>query len=87
MLARAIGRRKNIRAWRASAIGKEPPNSAFSSAQRRPQGLTVARSSGFPVLDEQALTMVKGTVPLPEMPAALRGREFAITVPVVFRLE
>jgi periplasmic protein TonB len=88
VLAQAIGRRKNyprlarIRNWQGTAelrlqIGTDGAL----------KGLTVTHSSGFPVLDEQAVTMVKETIPLPEMPEALRGREFAITVPVVFRLE
>jgi protein TonB len=88
VLAQAIGRRKNyprlarIRNWQGTAELRLQLGTDGAL-----KGLTVARSSGFPVLDEQALTMVKETVPLPEMPAALRGREFAITVPVVFRLE
>jgi periplasmic protein TonB len=88
VLAQAIGRRKNyprlarIRNWQGTAELRLQLGTDGTL-----KGLTLARSSGFPVLDEQALTMVKETVPLPEMPEGLRGREFAITVPVVFRLE
>ena len=49
--------------------------------------LSVAHSSGFDVLDEQALKMVKDSQPLPEAPVALRGHDFSINVPVVFRLQ
>ena len=48
--------------------------------------LSIIRSSGFSVLDEHALRMVRESQPLPEAPAALRGHDFAINVPVVFRL-
>ena len=48
--------------------------------------LSIIHSSGFSVLDEHALRMVQESQPLPEAPAALRGRDFAINVPVVFRL-
>jgi protein TonB len=46
----------------------------------------VHQSSGHEVLDDQALAMVKrlGSLPLP--PEALRDREFAVLVPVVFQL-
>jgi protein TonB len=46
----------------------------------------VHQSSGHEVLDDQALAMVRrlGSLPLP--PESLRDREFAVLVPVVFRL-
>jgi protein TonB len=47
----------------------------------------VEKSSGYEVLDEQALAMLKRVPALPEPPEALRDREFAILVPVVFRLQ
>jgi protein TonB len=50
------------------------------------KALSVAHSSGFDILDEQALKMVKDAMPLPGLPDALRGREFAIDIPVAFRL-
>jgi protein TonB len=44
-------------------------------------------SSGFDVLDKQALEMVKKASPFPAPPSALRGNLFNILVPVSFRLE
>jgi len=50
------------------------------------KALSVVHSSGFDVLDDQAMKMVKDAMPLPNLPEALRGREFAIDIPVAFRL-
>lgn len=47
----------------------------------------ISESSGFEVLDKQALDMVKKAAPLPLPPEVLRGRQFTLLVPVVFRLE
>jgi protein TonB len=48
---------------------------------------TIAESSGFEILDKQALDMVRKASPLPLPPEALRGRDFTIVVPVSFKLE
>jgi len=48
---------------------------------------SVSESSGFEVLDNQALEMVKKASPLPPPPEVLRNRAFSIMVPVTFRLE
>jgi protein TonB len=48
---------------------------------------SVQGSSGHQVLDAQALDMVKRVPELPTPPESLRDREFAVLVPVVFRLE
>ena len=48
---------------------------------------SVVESSGFEILDKQALEMVRKASPLPLPPETLRGREFTISVPVAFRLE
>jgi len=48
---------------------------------------TISESSGFEVLDKQALEMVRKASPLPLPPEVLRGREFTIIVPVAFRLQ
>ena len=50
------------------------------------QSYTVKTSSGFGLLDETAIDMVKKGRPLVPVPAALRGREFTIDVPVIFDL-
>ena len=49
--------------------------------------LSVARSSGFDVLDAAAVHMVQDSLPLPEPPDVLRDRELTLTVPIVFKLE
>lgn len=46
----------------------------------------VHQSSGYEVLDDQALAMVRRLGSLPSPPDALRDREFAVLVPVVFQL-
>lgn len=47
----------------------------------------IAESSGYEILDKQALEMVHKASPLPLPPEALRGRDFTIVVPVAFKLE
>jgi periplasmic protein TonB len=47
---------------------------------------TVRTSSGYAVLDDLALDMVRKGKPLVQIPAALRGREFTVDVPVIFSL-
>ena len=47
----------------------------------------VDSSSGHAMLDTQALEMVKRIAELPPPPEGLRNREFAVLVPVVFRLQ
>jgi periplasmic protein TonB len=47
---------------------------------------TIRTSSGYAVLDDLALDMVRKGKPLVQIPAALRGREFTVDVPVIFSL-
>ncbi len=47
----------------------------------------VTASSGHEILDNQALDMVHKAKPLTPIPAALRGREFAVDIPVIFDLQ
>ncbi|PPC82230.1 MAG: energy transducer TonB [Methylotenera sp.] len=47
----------------------------------------VVQSSGYEVLDKQALEMVEKALPFPTPPEALRNSNFTITVPVPFKLE
>jgi periplasmic protein TonB len=49
--------------------------------------VSVKESSGFEVLDKQAMEMARKAAPFPAPPEALRGRSFNITVPVSFKLE
>jgi protein TonB len=45
----------------------------------------VKTSSNYPILDDQALDMVKRA--LIQIPLSLRGREFTVDVPVIFELQ
>lgn len=49
-------------------------------------GLDVRTSAGHAVLDQHALEMIQRAKALAPIPPALRGREFAVDVPVVFSL-
>jgi protein TonB len=51
------------------------------------QSALVKSSSGYDILDNQALDMVKKAKPLTPIPPALRGREFTVDVPVIFDLQ
>lgn len=46
----------------------------------------IARGSGHDVLDEAALEMLRQAAPVAPMPESLRGRAFAVNLPVVFDL-
>ena len=48
--------------------------------------MLVKSSSGFDILDNQALDMIRKAKSLTPIPAALRGREFTIDIPVIFDL-
>ena len=48
---------------------------------------SIKSSSGHEILDNQALDMLKKGKTTVPIPAALRGREFPIDVPVIFNLE
>ncbi|WP_079435749.1 energy transducer TonB [Zoogloea sp. LCSB751] len=47
----------------------------------------VIRSSGFEVLDQNAVQLVTGTGALPRPPEALQNKEIQIVVPVLFKLD
>jgi protein TonB len=49
--------------------------------------ITLGKSTGRSVLDEEALNMVRRASPLPQAPQNLRGRELMVTVPIVFKLQ
>jgi protein TonB len=49
--------------------------------------LTVKRGTGYAVLDQAALDMLRRAQPKTPLPAGLRGREFTLEVPVVFGLK
>lgn len=49
--------------------------------------ISIKTKSGFEVLDQQALEMIRRAKPQAPIPAALRGKGFTIDVPVVFSLK
>lgn len=53
----------------------------------RPRAATVARSSGYEPLDRAALTMIDAGALRARLPESLRGKTFAVALPVVFSLE
>lgn len=57
------------------------------SADGKVTGITLSRSSGHAILDEEALDMVRRAAPLPQAPPDLRGRAHVVSVPIVFRLQ
>ncbi|HEY6241788.1 MAG TPA: energy transducer TonB [Burkholderiales bacterium] len=56
-------------------------------ADGRIKNVLIKRSSNYPILDDQALDMVKKGKPMAQIPPALRGREFTVDVPVIFELQ
>lgn len=48
---------------------------------------SIKTSSGHPVLDKQAVNMLKKGKTTVQIPASLRGREFGVDVPVIFNLD
>jgi periplasmic protein TonB len=57
------------------------------AADGKVTSITLGKSSGRSVLDEEALNMVRKASPLPPAPQDLRGRELTVTVPIVFKLQ
>ena len=53
----------------------------------RPRTTTVARSSGHEPLDRAALTMIEAGALRARLPESLRGKAFAVVLPVVFNLD
>ena len=49
--------------------------------------ISIRSRSGFEILDQQALEMIRKAKPLAPIPAALRGRGFTVDVPVEFSLK
>ncbi len=49
--------------------------------------MSIKSSSGHEILDRQALDMIRKAKPLTPIPASLRGRAFAVDIPVIFSLE
>jgi protein TonB len=49
--------------------------------------LVIKRGTGHEVLDQEALQWVRKAKPLAPIPAALRGKEFTVDIPVIFSLK
>lgn len=56
------------------------------SREGRPRQILLERSSGHEVLDHEAVDMMSRAAASVAVPALLRGREFAVSLPVVFDL-
>lgn len=57
------------------------------SSDGQPRDVTVSRSSGHELLDRAALAMIDAGAQRASVPESLRGRAFAVVLPVVFNLE
>lgn len=53
---------------------------------RATPAVQVTKSSGYPVLDEAALEMLRRALPATTIPASLRERAFSVELPIVFDL-
>lgn len=49
--------------------------------------MSIKSSSGHDILDREALDMIRKAKPLTPIPESLRGRDFAVDIPVIFSLE
>lgn len=57
------------------------------SSEGLPRDVTVSRSSGHELLDRAAQAMIDAGAQRASVPESLRGRAFAVVLPVVFNLE
>ncbi|MCX7165495.1 MAG: energy transducer TonB [Rhodocyclales bacterium] len=53
----------------------------------RPRPATVIRSSGHELLDRAALAMIDAGAQRARLPESLRGKTFAVVLPVIFNLD
>lgn len=49
--------------------------------------VTIAKSSGYELLDKAAIATVRKAAPLAEIKAALRNKEFSVVLPFVYNIE
>ncbi len=49
--------------------------------------LVIRKGTGHDVLDQEAIQWIKKAKPLAPIPAALRGKEFTVDIPVIFNLK
>ncbi len=50
-------------------------------------GISVLSSAGYPILDKEAVDMIRKAKPLVPIPGSLRGREFSVEIPVIYSLK
>lgn len=87
-LARAIAQQKHyphlarMRGWVGEALVDLKLDSKGALVESR-----IERSSGYEMLDKQALEMIKKAAPFPPPPEILQSSIFNIQVPVSFKLE
>jgi protein TonB len=55
-------------------------------ADGKVKNVLVGRSSGYELLDQRAVELVR-QIRLPNVPSAFRAREFTVTVPITFALK
>lgn len=53
----------------------------------RVQDISIDKTSGVPALDQEALDKVRRLRTLPRVPDEARGREFVVTIPIVFKIQ
>jgi len=87
-LARAIAQHKRypqvarMRGWQGEVLVNLKLNDSGAVLESR-----IERSSGYEILDKQALEMVSKAAPFPPPPEILKSSVFNIQVPVSFKLE
>jgi protein TonB len=87
VLAAAVDRFKHyprialLRQWQGTVVLQ-----LSIGSDGRVQDYRLARSSGHDALDQQALDMLRQSLPLPLAPARLAGMDLAVDIPVVFRI-
>ena len=87
LLANAISKYKQypklaqVRGWQGIVIIEieMSPTGAVLS-------MTIKKSSGYEVLDAEAMQMIQRAIPLPQPPESLKAKNFAVLVPVSFQL-
>ena len=88
-MVRAVGRMVSERDYPREARERGWQGTTTVRVEIGPDGLlkaaTVTRSSGYAILDDQALSTVR-SVPSPEIPAELREHTFSVEIPFRFSL-
>ena len=70
-----------VRGWQGEAIIEAEIKGDGSLVNAK-----VSRSSGFPVLDKEAMQMMQRSIPFPIPPETLKNNTFKIFIPIAFSL-